>query len=64
MDEYYVHIHVYNPGAGADNPQGTKFFITINRLSICILPASFPHFKYILLIFPIQIHGRPILTLL
>ena len=24
--EYYDHIHVYSPGAGADNPLGTKFF--------------------------------------
>ena len=26
MFEYYGHIHVYSPGAGADNPPGAKIF--------------------------------------
>ena len=26
MFEYYGHIHVYRPGAGADNPPGAKIF--------------------------------------
>ena len=26
MFEYYGHIHVYNPGAGADNPLRTYLF--------------------------------------
>ena len=26
MFEYYGHIHVYSPGAGADNPLGPKYF--------------------------------------
>ena len=26
MFEYYGHIHVYSPGAGADNPLGTNCF--------------------------------------
>ena len=26
MFEYYGHIHVYSPGAGADNPPGAKCF--------------------------------------
>ena len=43
MFEYYVRIHVYYPGAGADNPPGDIFFININLLSICKLPASIPH---------------------
>ena len=25
--EYYSHIHVYSPGAGADNPPGAKMFL-------------------------------------
>ena len=50
MFEYFDHIDVYSPGAGADNPLGSKFFSYINLLSPCILPASFPPFNYILLI--------------
>ena len=26
MFEYYGQIHVYSPGAGADNPLGSKLF--------------------------------------
>ena len=26
MLEYFVHIHVYSPGAGADNPMDPKIF--------------------------------------
>ena len=26
MFEYYGHIHVYSPGAGADNPPAAKIF--------------------------------------
>ena len=43
MFEYYGHIHVYSHGAGADNPQGLKFSININLLSICLFPVSFTH---------------------
>ena len=56
MFEYYGHIHVYSSGTGADNPLGQFFFIIINLLSICILPASFPPFNNILLNFLIQMH--------
>ena len=45
----------------ADKPTRIFFFsfININLLSICILPASLPPFNYILLTFPIQMHGQP-----
>ena len=48
MFEYYdlIYMHAYSQGAGAENPLGTLFFININLLSICILPASFPPFKF------------------
>ena len=76
MFEYYGHTHVYSPGAVADNPLGTKFsnkhkysvdlpiFININLLSICSFLASFLPLNDIFLFFPIQMHGRPKLTLL
>ena len=53
MFEYNGHIHVYSPGAGADNP----------LLSICSYLASFLPLHDIFLFFPIQMHGRPKLTL-
>ena len=41
--EYYGHIHVYSPGAGADNPPGAKISVNINLLSICLFPVNFTH---------------------
>ena len=37
------HVHVYSPGAGADNPLGSIFFKNINLLLIKPFAASFPH---------------------
>ena len=31
---FYVFIHVYSPGAGADNRLGSDFYININLLSL------------------------------
>ena len=64
MFEYYGHTHVYSPGAGADNPLGEIIFINKNLLSICSFLASFLSLNDIFLSFPIQMHGRPKLTLL
>ena len=45
-------------------PHGDITFINISLLSFYILPASpSSPFNYILLIFPIQMHWRPMLTL-
>ena len=41
MFEYYGHIHVYSPRAGADNLLASIFF-SIN-MNFMQLPASFPH---------------------
>ena len=55
MFEYYGHIHVYSPRAGADNLLGSIFFsININFLSICILPASFLHLIPFYYFFPFK----------
>ena len=35
-------MHVYSPGAGADNIRGKTFLININILAIWSFPASFP----------------------
>ena len=51
---------MYSSRAGADNPLKTF----VNLLTICILPASFSPFNYILLIFHIQMHGQPMMALL
>ena len=63
MFEYFGHILVYSPGPGAANPQGQNIFININLLSICSFLASFLPFNDIFLFLPIQMHGRPKLTL-
>ena len=64
MFQYYGHIHVYSPEAGADNTWAKNIFLNINSLSICSFLASFLPFNYIFLFFPIPMHGRPRLTLL
>ena len=63
MFKYYGHTHVYSPRAGADNPLGPNIFINMNILSICSFLASFLPLNDIFLFFPIQMHGRPKLTL-
>ena len=59
MFQYYGHIHVYSPGAGADNPLGPKYFLN-HKFSVHLLISSkFLPFNYIFLFFPIPMHGRP-----
>ena len=61
--EYYGHIHVYSPGAGAGNPLGTKFSHK-HKYSVHLpISCKFCPSNHILTIFPIQMHGRPMLTL-
>ena len=62
MFEYYDNIHVYCPGVGADLPLGS--FFQTHKYSVH-LPISIKFFPSndILKIFPIQMHGRPMLTL-
>ena len=61
--EYYGNIYVYCPGVGADLPLGSFFFQNHNYS--VHLPISIKFFlsNDILKIFPIQMHGRPMLTL-
>ena len=39
MFEFYGHIHVYSPGAGADNPLGPKYFLKY-KYSVHLLISS------------------------
>ena len=62
--ECYCNIHVYCPEVGADQPLGSNFF------SESYIFSPFAHFLQvfflsndILTIFPIQMHGQPMLTL-
>ena len=59
----YGNIHVYCPGVGADLPLGSIYFQ--NHKYSVHLPISIKFFPSndILTIFPIQMHGRPMLTL-
>ena len=61
--EYYGDVHVYCPGVGEDQPLVSNFFQ--NHKSSVHLAISFKYFSSndILTIFPIQMHGPPMLTL-
>ena len=63
MFVYYGHAHVYSPGPGADNPLGTKFFHKQNYSVYLPISCKFCSSNRTLTIFPIQMHGRPMLTL-
>ena len=62
MIEYYGHTHVYSSGAGADNPLGPKYFHKHEYSVHLLIPSKFFAID-IFLFFPIQMHGRPKLTL-
>ena len=57
----FICIHVYSPGAGADNQLMSKF-VKKSVNSVTCLKFFYPlnDFKNV---FPIQTHGRPNLTL-
>ena len=38
--QYYGHIHVYSPGAGADNPLGPKYFHKHNSSVHLLIPSN------------------------
>ena len=63
MFEYFGHIHVYSPGAGADNPLGPKYFHKHKYSVHSLIPSKFLPLNGIFLSFPIQMHGRPKLTM-
>ena len=43
--EYYGHIHVYSPGAGADNPLGPKYFRKHKFSVHLLIPSKFSAIK-------------------
>ena len=55
MFEYYDHMYTKPRGGGRQPPE--------DIFSIMHTPSKFPPFNYILLIFPIQMHGQPTLAL-
>ena len=61
--EYFCNIHVYCPGVGADQPMGSKSFSELPTFSPFAHFLQDLPFNDILTIFPIQMHGRPMLTL-
>ena len=63
MFEYYGHTHVYSPGTGADNPLGLKYFHKHEYSVHLLIPSKFLPLNDIFQFFPIQMHGRPTLTL-
>ena len=63
MFEYYGHIHVYSPGAGADNPLGPNYFRKHKFSVHLLIPSKFSAIKRKFSNFPIQMPWRPKLTL-
>ena len=55
MFENNGYVHVYSPGAVADNPQGSIFINSIIQ-SIFPFATSFPPFNDFVTVFPIQIY--------
>ena len=54
MFEKSGYVHVYSPGAGADNPLGSNFFIDSIIQSILSFAARFPPLNDFVTVFPIQ----------
>ena len=59
-EDVSLYMYIIAPGQGQATPQGLKFYININLLSICF---KFYPLNSILPFFPIQMHWRPKLTL-
>ena len=45
MFEYFGHIHVYSPGAGADNIQGQKYFPKHKSSVHLLIPSKLSDIK-------------------
>ena len=45
MFEYFGHIHVYSPGAGADNIQGQKYFHKHKSSVHLLIPSKLSDIK-------------------
>ena len=62
--EYYGNKNVvYCPGIGTDQPPWSNVFQIHKSLVHLPISSKFSPSNYILTIFPIQMHGRPMLTL-
>ena len=58
MFEYYGHIHVYSPRAGADNLLGSNVFHKHKFSAHLHTPSKFLPFNSILLFFPFECIGE------
>ena len=63
MFEYYGQIHVYSPGAGADNPLQTKFFHKHKYSVYLPISCKFCPYKSHFINFSHSNARRPMLTL-
>ena len=61
--EYYCNIHVNCPRVRADQPLGSKCFQNHKSSVHLSISSKFFPSNDILTIFPIQLHGEPMLTL-
>ena len=62
MFENNGYVHVYSPGAGADNHLRSNFFINSIMQSIKSFAASFPPLNGFVTVFPIQTYRQPNLS--
>ena len=63
MFENNGYVHVYSPGAGADNPLGSNFFINSIIQTKQSIAASFPPLNDFVTVFAVQTYRLPNLTL-
>ena len=59
MFDYFGHIHVYSPGAGADNPLGPNYFHKHKSSVHLLIPSKCSAIKRQYPTF-FQTHGRPL----
>ena len=62
-EENCGHIHVFSPGAGEDNPLGSKLYHKHKSPVNLVICCKFKPLNGFVTVFPIQIHRQPSLTL-
>ena len=64
MFEYYGNIHVCYPGVGADVPLVSMFFQYHSNSVLLLISCKIFPLNDMFTVFPIQMHRRPMLTVL
>ena len=59
MFENNGHLHVFSPGAGADDPLGSNFFYKHKSLFNLVISCKFFSLNGLVKVFPFQTHMQP-----